>query len=601
MRVGSLLQVRVGARVWPRRLRHVPGVQRRRPGRRCAHADSGDLAGRRAHRRRCAAVARPRRAPASASRSSTSASATAWREPARQGAAAASTRSTPIQSFDHTSGKPDIAGLSNDDQPTSHGANVAQVVWDIAPGARYTFVNYHTAARALAGRRLAHQRARTASRASTSSSTRTPSSTARSTAPAWPRRRSTARTTPASSGSTRRATTRSATGRASVGDADKDGWADIGPAGPRLPRRSRSPRASAWARRCTGRRARKDGAPIAARACSYQLDVTDTAPSAPVVLARGQSDAVLPAGVRRLHGRRRRAPTRCACSSSTPGRRSATSRSSAAASSSATRPTVDVEHPDAGRRARLVHRRRARTGRATRAATFSSRARPRTGASSPTWWRPHARSSGPGIAMVGTSASAPHVAGAAALLMQRDRAAGQPSDPDTIAHELESTGARPRRRPAPTRSPATGRIRLDLDPPDVGLDDARGRAARRRLRALRHRRRRRRHDRGLGRLDRRRGDRRGAGRCCTSASTCARSRRGPHTAVFWVRDMAGNASEHDGAVRARRHAAGRSVLSSRRRSARRRRHRRRVAHREPGRCTIDDVTGRSALSTARCR
>ena len=49
-----------------------------------------------------------------------------------------------IQSFDHTSGKPDITGLANDDQPTGHGANVAQVVWDFAPGARYTFVNYHT-------------------------------------------------------------------------------------------------------------------------------------------------------------------------------------------------------------------------------------------------------------------------------------------------------------------------------------------------------------------------------------------------------------------------------------------------------------------------
>ena len=48
-----------------------------------------------------------------------------------------------VKSFDHTSGKPDITGISNGDQPTGHGANVAQVVWDIAPGARYTLVNYH--------------------------------------------------------------------------------------------------------------------------------------------------------------------------------------------------------------------------------------------------------------------------------------------------------------------------------------------------------------------------------------------------------------------------------------------------------------------------
>jgi subtilisin family serine protease len=143
--------------------------------------------------------------------------------------------------------------------------------------------------------------------------------------------------------------------------------------------------------------------------------------------------------------------------------------------------------------------------------------------------------------MVGTSAAAPHAAGAAALLMQRDRAAGQPSDPDTIAKELIAS-ALDIAPPGPDPVTGAGRIRLDLEPPtwvstlpaagqpvgtsarfEIAVDDAGtieasgvaidGVAVAEVAGLLRQR------------LD---------------TSTLA---PGPHTAVFWARDMAGNRSE----------------------------------------------------------
>ena len=90
------------------------------------------------------------------------------------------------------------------------------------------------------------------------------------------------------------------------------------------------------------------------------------------------------------------------------------------------------------------------------AADYSSQGPTEDGRLKPDVVAPASTAVWPGVAMVGTSASAPHAAGAAALLMQRDRAAGQPSDPDTIARELTGERARHRAGRARTRSRVRG-------------------------------------------------------------------------------------------------------------------------------------------------
>jgi hypothetical protein len=68
--------------------------------------------------------------------------------------------------------------------------------------------------------------------------------------------------------------------------------------------------------------------------------------------------------------------------------------------------------------------------------------------------------------MVGTSASAPHVAGAAALLIEQARASGQPGDPATITKQLEDS-ALDMGPPGPDNATGYGRLRLDLVPPAI--------------------------------------------------------------------------------------------------------------------------------------
>ena len=143
--------------------------------------------------------------------------------------------------------------------------------------------------------------------------------------------------------------------------------------------------------------------------------------------------------------------------------------------------------------------------------------------------------------MVGTSASAPHAAGAAALLMQRDRAAGRPSDPGTIAGELTAS-ALDIAPPGPDAETGAGRLRLDVDPPawisatpaagqpvgatarfDIAVDDAGTIEAS-----------------GVSIDGVPAAEVAGVMRLRLDTRALA---AGPHAAVFWARDMAGNRSE----------------------------------------------------------
>ena len=430
-----------------------------------------------------------------------------------------------VQSFDHTTNRPEIEGLSASGTETSHGVNVAQVAFDVAPGASYTFVNYHTqvefseAVDWLINGPDGHPRVDVV--VHSNSFLDGPFDGTGLAARAVDRARAAGILWVNSAGNYAQRHW-----EGTVGDDDGDGFSDVGVNGGGAITfaldAGQSMGATLWWSACD-------------RPAGYQLEIDR---SDRAIVASGQRDGDRPeslAGVATVNAdsfalrvRQLTPGARCTLEIFVAG---ADLGSQAVAASS-------VPTPGDARGALAVG---ARDWHGDGPADYSSRGPTEDGRPKPELVAPASTVVWPGLAMVGTSASAPHAAGAAALLIEQARALGQPSDPDTISAALEAS-ALDLEAPGPDPVTGAGRIRLDTSAPViVATRPAAGEPVAPKAHvALTV------DDDGTIEQSGLSVDGRpvvvaeGVTKQLADLSALA---PGPHSATFWVRDMAGNRSE----------------------------------------------------------
>jgi hypothetical protein len=363
-----------------------------------------------------------------------------------------------VQSFDKTTGQPEITGLSSSDTPTSHGESVAEVVHDMAPDATLTLVNYHTEIEFdQAVDWLMHGpdgKPRVDIIVHSNSFLDGPFDGTGETAQTVDAARAAGILWINSAGNYGQ---RHWSG--SAADLDGDTYADMTDQNGltfSIAANAGMGASLQWSN-CTINKK-----PAAARSVSYELDITPAGGSGVLPLAQGLRDATRPLEI-------------VSWTAATAGRYELRARlltGGAACRFDVFAGGVDLDQPTV---AESVPTPGDAAGSLTVGAfdwstgllaAYSSQGPTPDGRLKPELLAPASTTVSPGLAMVGTSASAPHVAGAAALLIERARAASQPSDPATITAQLEA-GALDVDPPGPDNVSGYGKLRLDLTPPVV--------------------------------------------------------------------------------------------------------------------------------------